>query len=446
MYVIGFSIGNMPVFISVAIYIHLHPRDSTVFVMPYYYLYTVFRRMLLLAPIAIVEMVNGYNAIMDIQNFLLAEENVDGKGFNLDTNLSYAIELEDAQFTWGDSLSQKPDTISETSDDITVGEESAEVKEAFGAFEDQPSFQLKPMNLSVGTGELVAIVGHVGSGKSSLAAALARDMVRIRGTVNLRCLPSYCPQSPWIQNASVRENIIFGQEHDASLYARIITVCAIERDLSEMPDGDETILGELGINISGGQKQGIQLARTLYQGRNIVILDDPLSAVDAHTGDHIFQQAICQHLANTCRILITQQLHILQRCDRIIWMHEGAIKATGTYQTLCRLPEFVEFMGTCEQRRHEPEIESNDAPKTLQQSPINQSLQFMEDEDVNVKRLQWREHWHFLRLSTSKSFLAMATAMLLLNAAANLILSLGISWWARGGIHGLSVSIVATFT
>src|SRR6202012_4411210 len=132
-----------------------------------------------------------------------------------------------------------------------------------------------------------------GSGKSSLLAALAGDMRKTRGEMTLGASRAFCPQYAWIQNATVKNNIVFGQHFDQDWYDQVIDACALRPDLEMLPAGDMTEIGERGITVSGGQKQRLNIARAIYFDSDIVLLDDPLSAVDAHVGRHIMENAIC---------------------------------------------------------------------------------------------------------------------------------------------------------
>lgn len=138
------------------------------------------------------------------------------------------------------------------------------------------------------------VLGKVGSGKSSLISGLLGEMHKLnpKGKVSINGSTAYVPQQAWIQNATLRNNILFHGEYDQELYEHIIEACALKPDLAIMPAGDATEIGEKGINLSGGQKQRISLARALYSRADIYMLDDPLSAVDSHVGKHIFDQVI----------------------------------------------------------------------------------------------------------------------------------------------------------
>ena len=152
-----------------------------------------------------------------------------------------------------------------------------------------PNPTLKDISLEVRHGMRVAVCGTVGSGKSSLLSCILGEMPKISGTLKLSGTKAYVAQSPWIQSGKIEENILFGKEMDRERYDRVLDACSLNKDLEILPFGDQTVIGERGINLSGGQKQRIQIARALYQDADIYLFDDPFSAVDAHTGTHLFK-------------------------------------------------------------------------------------------------------------------------------------------------------------
>jgi len=151
---------------------------------------------------------------------------------------------------------------------------------------------LKSLNFDVKKGELMAVVGQVGCGKSSLLSGTLGEMHKFKGTINIDGSVAYVPQQAWILNTTLRNNILFGKEYNEGFYNQVLTACALKPDIEILPAGDQTEIGEKGINLSGGQKQRISLARAVYSQADIYILDDPLSAVDAHVGKHIFESVI----------------------------------------------------------------------------------------------------------------------------------------------------------
>ncbi|ORX63493.1 hypothetical protein BCR32DRAFT_330852 [Anaeromyces robustus] len=209
------------------------------------------------------------------------------------------------------------------------------------------SFKLHDINIQIKKNSLTAIVGAVGSGKSSLISAIIGEMKREGGKIVHGGTISYCSQQAWIRNATVRDNILFGKEYDKELYDKVIEYCSLTHDLEIFPDGDMTEIGERGITLSGGQKQRINLARAVYFNSDIILMDDPLSAVDAHVSRALFDNCILGALANKTRILVTHHLHVLPRVDYIIVMKNGRIEEQGEYEELMKNDgEFSRLMRT----------------------------------------------------------------------------------------------------
>nr|CAD7197173.1 unnamed protein product [Timema douglasi] len=211
---------------------------------------------------------------------------------------------------------------------------------------DEPPV-LKNISLRVREGALVAIVGMVGSGKSSLISAMLGEMDKLSGTVNTKGSIAYVPQQAWIQNATVQYNITFGQQVNNRTYHKVVSACALRADLDMLPGGDQTEIGEKGINMSGGQKQRVSLARAVYSDANIYFLDDPLSAVDSHVGKHIFEEVIgpAGLLRKKTRILVTHSITFLPTVDEIVVLKNGEVSEMGSYhQLLERKGAFAEFL------------------------------------------------------------------------------------------------------
>eukprot|EP01155_Anaeramoeba_flamelloides_P023514 Anaeramoba_flamelloidesa807701_5206.p1 GENE.a807701_5206~~a807701_5206.p1 ORF type:complete len:948 (-),score=243.47 a807701_5206:15-2858(-) len=179
------------------------------------------------------------------------------------------------------------------------------------------------------------IVGPVGSGKSSLLYAILGELPRKEGSISVKGTIAYCPQEAWIQNATLKENIVFFKEFDDNRYKKVISCCALDPDFKILPGGDQTEIGEKGVNLSGGQKARVSLARSVYADKEIVLLDDPLSAVDAHVGRHIFDKCIKGDLLlGKTIVLVTHQLQFLPQADHVIVMNKGKIIERGTYREL----------------------------------------------------------------------------------------------------------------
>ncbi|XP_042394595.1 putative ABC transporter C family member 15 isoform X2 [Zingiber officinale] len=200
---------------------------------------------------------------------------------------------------------------------------------------------LENIDLTVHRGMKVAICGTVGSGKSSLLSCILGEIPLLEGRVKISGRKAYVSQSPWIPSGNVRENIVFGNHFDMEKYEKTIEVCALKKDFELFANGDLTEIGERGINMSGGQKQRIQIARAVYQDADIYLLDDPFSALDAHTGTQLFKNCLMGALRDKTVLYITHQVEFLPEADLILVMKNGRISQVGKYDELLR--QNIEF-------------------------------------------------------------------------------------------------------
>ncbi|KAL7855415.1 hypothetical protein AOLI_G00190190 [Acnodon oligacanthus] len=208
---------------------------------------------------------------------------------------------------------------------------------------------LKNVSLDINPGSLVAVVGAVGSGKSSLISALLGEMHNLSGSVNIKGSVAFVPQQAWIQNATLKDNVLFGSDLDELRFQRVLEACALEQDLALLPAGIQTEIGEKGINLSGGQKQRVSLARAAYSSADVYLLDDPLSAVDSHVGKHLFEGLIGPQglLKNKTRILVTHGISFLPYVDEIVVLVDGVVSEVGSYSSLrASKGAFSEFLDT----------------------------------------------------------------------------------------------------
>lgn len=251
-------------------------------------------------PNVISSIIDSQVSIERLQTYFLSYD-LDASAVEMDLNEPFSIKIEGGEFEW---LMYRP--------------------------------ILENINIAIPRGKLVAIVGGVGSGKTSILATLLGEIPKIRGRVIVNGSLAYCTQQAWIQNATVKQNITFGTDFDNDWYQQVIDVCELRSDLAILQAGDETEIGEKGINLSGGQKQRVSLARALYQKADIYLLDDPLSAVDAHVGKALFENAIMNALSGKTRVLVTHQLQYMPKVDHIIVVNDGKITEQGTYDQLMR--------------------------------------------------------------------------------------------------------------
>ncbi|KYR03153.1 ABC transporter C family protein [Tieghemostelium lacteum] len=196
---------------------------------------------------------------------------------------------------------------------------------------------LQGINLKVNKGELIAVVGRVGSGKSSLVSALIGDLEKKSGSLAISGSIALVTQQAWIQNETLQNNVVFASQFNQEKYDKVVEACCLVPDIKILPGGNQTEIGEKGINLSGGQKQRVSLARSVYNDADIYLFDDPLSAVDAHVGKSIFKDVISNQtglLKDKTRILVTHAVHYLPYVDRIVMMKNGKIVETGTFDEL----------------------------------------------------------------------------------------------------------------
>ncbi|KAG0271976.1 hypothetical protein BGZ95_000148 [Linnemannia exigua] len=195
---------------------------------------------------------------------------------------------------------------------------------------------LTGINLRITKGSLTAVVGRVGQGKTSLLSAMIGDMYKRQGSVRIRGQVTYAAQQAWILNATLKDNITFGQEFDQNKYDHVIYVSGLLPDIAMLPAGDQTEIGERGINLSGGQKQRVSLARAAYQDADVYLFDDPLSAVDAHVDQHLWENLIGPNglLKDKTRVLVTHGIHHLEHVDQIVVVKDKGISENGRYEEL----------------------------------------------------------------------------------------------------------------
>uniref|UniRef100_A0A8C2I0L7 Uncharacterized protein n=1 Tax=Cyprinus carpio TaxID=7962 RepID=A0A8C2I0L7_CYPCA len=222
------------------------------------------------------------------------------------------------------------------------------------------------ISLDIKPGRLVAVVGAVGSGKTSLISALLGELHSLKGRINIKGSVAYVPQQAWIQNTTLKDNILFGSNLYEERYLSVVDACALGPDLDLLPGRDHTEIGEKGINLSGGQKQRVSLARAVYSSADVYLLDDPLSAVDSHVGKHLFERVIGPKglLKDKTRILVTHGIGFLPYVDEIVVLVNGVVSEVGSYDGLRAskgaFSEFLETYGKEESNNADSDYEQID--------------------------------------------------------------------------------------
>ncbi|KAK2579975.1 hypothetical protein KPH14_012235 [Odynerus spinipes] len=251
-------------------------------------------------PTAVASAAEALVSIKRLENFLLLKENVPLIR-TLPSNEKKSIILKDVAASWTET------TIVST---------------------------LHGIDTYIESGKLCALVGPVGSGKSSFLQLILGELKLHHGKVHVKGSISYASQESWLFAGTVRNNILFGQPYDNKKYQKVITVCALLKDFEQLPYGDKTLVGDRGTTLSGGQRARINLARAVYKNADIYLLDDPLSAVDTHVSKHLFDECINGYLKNKTRILVTHQIQYLNNCDYIIILNNGKVENEGTIEDL----------------------------------------------------------------------------------------------------------------
>ncbi|KIV91179.1 hypothetical protein, variant [Exophiala mesophila] len=306
-----FTWSSTPFFVSCstfAVFVLINDKPLTTdLVFPALTLFNLLTFPLTVLPMVITSIVEASVAVGRLTTFFTADELQDDSVRMIDQPSAnkgdVSVSITDATFTW------------DKNQDQTV---------------------LKDINFKANKGELTCIVGRVGAGKSSLLQSLLGDLWKIKGDVVVRGRIAYAAQSAWIMNATVKENIVFGHRWDPHFYNQTVNACALADDFRQLPDGDQTEVGERGISLSGGQKARLSLARAVYARADVYILDDVLSAVDQHVGRHLIDNVLGPNglLSGKARILATNAVNVLKEADYMYLIREGVIFEKGTYLQL----------------------------------------------------------------------------------------------------------------
>ncbi|XP_071016016.1 ATP-binding cassette sub-family C member 4-like [Oncorhynchus clarkii lewisi] len=333
-----FAASKIIVFITFTVYVLLGNTISASRVFVAVSLYSAVRlTVTLFFPSAIEKLSETRISVRRIKNFLLLDEIVKSKhGFLQEEKQEPNVEIQDLICYWDTS-------------------------------QDAPSLQ--NLSLTVKSEQLVAVIGPVGAGKSSLLSAILGELPHDKGVLKVKGQLTYASQQPWVFPGTIRSNILFGKALHPQKYEKVLRACALKRDMELLPDGDLTVIGDRGATLSGGQKARVNLARAVYQDADIYLLDDPLSAVDAEVGRHLFEQCICGILKNKPRILVTHQLQYLQAANQILVLKEGHMVARGTYSELQRSGvDFTSLLKREEEGPQAPGVE------TESRSPCSRTL------------------------------------------------------------------------
>ncbi|XP_030650146.1 ATP-binding cassette sub-family C member 5 [Chanos chanos] len=313
------------------------------------------------------------------------------------------------------------------------------------------------IDLTIQKGKLVGICGSVGSGKTSLISAILGQMTLLEGTVAVNGDFAYVAQQAWILNASLRDNILFGKDFEEERYQAVLSACCLRPDMAILPNADLTEIGERGANLSGGQRQRISLARALYSNREIYLLDDPLSALDAHVGNHIFNNAIRKQLRSKTVIFVTHQLQYLVDCDEVIFMREGSITEQGTHEELMNLNGDYAAMFNALQLGDTPVIEvplkssgsslkkppetSKPGSVKKEKPPAKDSGQLMQVEEQGRGSVPWSVYSVYIRALGGVPVFLFILTLFILNVGSTAFSNWWLSYWIKQGSGNTSVLV-----
>ena len=266
---------------------------------------------------------------------------------------------------------------------------------------------LNSISLIMNDGALVFVTGPVGSGKTSLLLTILGELTLYKGHVSSCGNIAYVAQQPWVFSGTVKDNILFGQPLDMHRYNRAIEACALLKDIQAFPDGHMTLIGERGIVLSGGQRARIGLARAVYSDADIYLLDDPLSAVDAKVGKHIFERCLKGALSEKLRLVVTHSLQYLENAESIVLINEGSILLNkGNYQDLTKFKSVVLVIGK-RQSRNLDEVHPLSSVKETKDYTVAEDAYGLEtaEEDRITGSVNWRLYWDYLCAGISVKFL-----------------------------------------
>ncbi|KAJ1561710.1 Multidrug resistance-associated protein 1 [Cladochytrium tenue] len=412
-----------------------------------------------------------------LSSFLLAEESSPMKIEPAGTSTSqseYAIAIYNATFKWESVKLAAGSEDPESKEGIDVKRPPKgsrglfNVNEAESGSNETPKPEIAPLfkglDLAIPRGKLTCVVGPVGSGKSSLLSAIIGEMTRVHteevgeGEVHVRGRVTYTPQQPWILTDTVDGNIAFAGGHrldqtDDERRDRLdhaMDVSMLGPDLASLSKGSLTLIGEKGVNLSGGQQARVALARAVYEDADIYLLDDPLSALDAHVGKAVFERCVVGALAEKTRVLVTHQLHVVPRADLVVVLDEGRVVESGTFSELMAKGAGGILVGMMEHHRLDDDTprkeserktsivvtddaeagDSDSSNASDEMANKGNDRDIIEEEDRSVGALKGAIWYGVFKAAGGLPVVTMIFTAAVLQQSASVVNSLWLSWWS----------------
>ena len=373
-----------------------------------------------------------------IYSFLLADEKASTADSSHSVmNIGHAITIVDGAFSW---------TTLDNDDVPQVANDKAEISSINKVDEDEVSGPvpfLHDVNLSIRRGSLTAIVGNVGSGKSSLLSAIIGEMMRVSGEVFCNGSVAYCAQQPWVQTSTIQDNILFGRPLDIRLLQKAIKTTCFDSDLETFPHGMATQMSEKGNNLSGGQKARLALSRAVYSDADIYLFDDILSALDPRVGRTVFNNCIRHALQGKTRVLVTHQLQYLNQVDHIIVVSDGTIVEQGSFDDLVasngeltRLLSDVQTTSESDNNTKKDEKrKSTSGPPKAMVKQEETTDQVIAEEERNMGAVDVATWWAYLKATGGIRMIVMLLLEIILLQSSVVILSQWLTWWTEDTWH-----------
>ena len=269
---------------------------------------------------------------------------------------------------------------------------------------NREKYLLQDVSLKATEKSLTAITGQIGSGKSTLLAAIAGEVVKSSGNVLCSGTIAYVPQTAWVFPGTLRENVLFGEPYEEKKYTKVIEACALKEDIKRSSNGDLTFVGEHGVALSGGQQARVNLARAVYADADVYLLDDPLSAVDANVGAHIFEECICKLLKEKIIILATYAENNMKAADQVVVLHKGSVLGRGSFYELQSggnvLDTIVGASDATNEEKSTSKVNEENETAHLDSSPVSESSDDhfdISEEEKPTGKISSALYWDYFR-------------------------------------------------